>query len=98
MTDNYCGVRIVVVDHFGVNDQVEFSGGKHGEEVITLKNTQTVALCWRNESLSFYDDEKEIDMEVHPSARYATLITIRVAASCCLLSSHLSPLQARRAR
>ncbi|ELR25343.1 Ubiquitin carboxylterminal hydrolase 15, putative [Acanthamoeba castellanii str. Neff] len=58
-----------LVDHFGVNDHVEFSGGKHGEEVITLKNTQTVALCWRNESLSFYDDEKEIDMEVHPSAR-----------------------------
>jgi ubiquitin carboxyl-terminal hydrolase 4/11/15 len=58
-----------LVDHFGVNDQVEFSGGKHGEEVITLKSTQTIALCWHNEGLSFYDDEKETETDVHPSAR-----------------------------
>jgi len=89
MTDNYWCARVIVVDHFGVNDQVEFSGGKHGEEVITLKNTQTVALCWRNESLSFYDDEKEIDMEVHPSARYATLITLHVE---CVLFIEFPPL------
>jgi len=61
--------HLKVVDSFGANEQHELFGGKHGEETLTLRNDQTIALCWTKKGLDLYDDDKENDIEVHPSAR-----------------------------
>lgn len=59
-----------VADHFG-NEKIVFSGGKRGEEEITLEHEQTILLRWSNEGLNFYDQSNETDIEVHPSARFS---------------------------
>jgi len=72
-----------VVDSFGANEQHELFGGKHGEETLTLRNDQTIALCWTKKGLDLYDDDKENDIEVHPSARYLKHFLVAVDRLSC---------------